>query len=124
MGEQLKSKIANDGLLDKINKDMFNKASEVVKETGDSTSKVTQESVHMADGVKTTIRKVIVNGMVVSTETIQEKDGVKFKHSEVIKEPVDTEEALKPDVNQLDDEDDDDEMDDMSWEEEDDDEEP
>jgi len=98
--EQLKSKIANDGLLDKINKDMFNKASEVVKETGDSTSKVTQESVHIADGVKTTIRKVIVNGMVVSTETIQEKDGVKIKHSEVIKEPIDVDDNVEPNVEE------------------------
>jgi len=118
--EELKSKIANDGILEKINKDIINKA------TGsEKSSKMTQESVTIADGVKTTIRKVIVNGMVVSTETIQEKDGVKIKHSEVIKESVDTEEALKPDVNQLDDEDDDDdETDDMSLEEEDDDEEP
>merc|ERR1712013_871709 len=118
--EELKSKIANDGILEKINKDIINKA------TGsEKSSKMTQESVTIADGVKTTIRKVIVDGMVVSTETIQEKDGVKIKHSEVIKESVDTEEALKPDVNQLDDEDDDDdEADDMSLEEEDDDEEP
>ena len=116
--EELKTKIANDGLLEKINKDIIKQA------TGsEKSSKMTQESVTIADGVKTTVRKVIVNGMVVSTETIQEKDGVKFKHSEVIKEPVDTEEPLKPDVNQLDDEDDDDEMD-MSLEEEDDDEEP
>merc|ERR1719233_700826 len=114
------TKIANDGLLEKINKDIINKA------TGsEKSSKMTQESVTIADGVKTTVRKVIVNGMVVSTETIQEKDGVKFKHSEVIKEPVHTEEPLKPDVNQFDDEDedDDDEMD-MSLGEEDDDEEP
>jgi len=98
--EQLKSKIANDGILDKINKDMFHKASEVVKDTGDHTSKVTQESVHIADGVKTTVRKVIVNGMVVSTETIQEKDGVKFKHSEVIKEPIEEEETVEPNVEE------------------------
>ena len=118
--EELKSKIANDGILEKINKDIINKA------TGsEKSSKMTQESVTIADGVKTTIRKVIVNGMVVSTETIQEKDGVKIKHSEVLKESIETEEALKPDVNQLDDEDDDDdETDDMSLEEEDDDEEP
>jgi len=94
--EQLKSKIANDELLEKINKDMFSKANDVVKET-DKGSKVTRESVHIADGVKTTVRKVIVNGMVVSTETIQEKDGVKFKHSEVIKEPVDLDENVDPD---------------------------
>ena len=98
--EQLKSKIANDGILEKINKDMFSKASEVVRDTGEGTSKVTQESVHIADGVKTTTRKVIVNGMVVSTETIQEKDGVKIKHSEVVKEPIFEEETVEPNVEE------------------------
>merc|ERR1711942_388079 len=83
-----------DGILEKINKDIINKA------TGsEKSSKMTQESVTIADGVKTTVRKVIVNGMVVSTETIQEKDGVKFKHSEVIKEPVDVDEVVEPDGN-------------------------
>ena len=83
--EQLKSKIDTKGVLDAINKDMFQDSTEI--KTGGS-SKVTQESVHIADGVKTITRKVIVNGMVVSTETIQEKDGVRLKHSEVIKEPI------------------------------------
>lgn len=97
--EELKSKISNDELLDKINKDILSKAGGFPKESGDKNSKVTQESVTIADGVKTTVRKVIVNGMVVSTETIQEKDGVKFKHSEVIKEAVDVDETVEPDGN-------------------------
>eukprot|EP00092_Neocalanus_flemingeri_P071711 GFUD01088169.1.p1 GENE.GFUD01088169.1~~GFUD01088169.1.p1 ORF type:complete len:413 (-),score=121.00 GFUD01088169.1:81-1259(-) len=98
--EQLKSKIANDGILNKINKDIFHKASEGVRDSGESTSKVTQESVHIENGVKTTIRKVIVNGMVVSTESIQEKDGVKIKHSEVVKEPIDVNELVEPKVEE------------------------
>jgi len=103
--EKLKSKIEND---------VFHKASEVVIESGEATSKVTQESVHIADGVKTTTRKVIVNGMVVSTETIQEKDGVKIKHSEVVKESIELEDKM-PDVEEyikvaaFDDDDDEDE---------------
>merc|ERR1712098_712952 len=40
--EELKSKISNDELLDKINKDMLSKAGGLVKESGDKNSKVTQ----------------------------------------------------------------------------------
>jgi len=99
--EQLKSKIDTKGVLDALNKDVFQDSTEI--KTGGS-SKVTQESVHIADGVKTITRKVIVNGMVVSTETIQEKDGVRLKHSEVIKEPI----QMNSDVTESDEEDDED----------------
>jgi len=97
--EELKSKIDKDGILDKINKDIFEKAGEVLKDKAEGVSKVTQESVHIIDGVKTTVRKVIVDGMVISTESIQEKDGVKIKHSEVIKEPIEVEDIDEPDVD-------------------------
>ena len=39
--EELKSKISNDELLDKINKDMLSKAGGLAKESGDKNSKVT-----------------------------------------------------------------------------------
>merc|ERR1739844_495726 len=97
MGEELKSKIDKDGILDKINKDIFEKAGEVLKDKAEGVSKVTQESVHIIDGVKTTVRKVIVDGMVISTESIQEKDGVKIKHSEVIKESIEVEDIDESD---------------------------
>jgi len=64
-----------------------------------TSNKVTQESVHIADGVKTSTRKVIVNGMVVSTETVREKDGVKIEHSEVVKDFIEVDDKM-PDVEE------------------------
>jgi len=75
--ERLNSK--NDAIFDKISKDIM---SDDIDTLGDNkkNSKVTQESVKFSEGIKTIVRKVSVNGKVISTETIKEKDGTRIQH--------------------------------------------
>ena len=50
---------------------------------------VVEESVEVIDGAKTTIKRTIVDGVIIDQEKIQEKDGVVVKHSQVFKEEID-----------------------------------
>jgi len=101
----LNQKKERDNMLEKID-EIYEDAKMKVIENGEATSTVTEKSVQIANGVKTTTKKVIVNGIVVSTETIQEKDGVQIKQSETFKdaslleaqENIDEEEEEKDDA--------------------------
>jgi len=53
-------------------------------------SQIVKESFHMENGLKTTTKKIIVNGVVVRSETVQEKDGIKIQQAEVSEEAQDT----------------------------------
>jgi len=61
------------------------KSNEIVK-NGETSSTVMEETVEELDGVKKISRKSVVDGAVVSEETIYEKDGVVIEHSAITTE--------------------------------------
>ena len=74
------------------NKKVVKKTSYRSTESGteaDKSTKVIEESVEVIDGAKTTIKRTIVDGVIIDQEKIQEKDGVVVKHSQVFKEEID-----------------------------------
>ena len=72
----------------KVTKQTTYKSSSVKNKNGDASTTVVQESVEIVDGVKTTVKKVIIDGVVTDEETIHEKDGVVLDHSTVFKENI------------------------------------
>ena len=55
----------------------------------ESKSREEIESVEVINGVTTTVKKVIVDGVVIDEERIQEKDGKVVGHSQVMREDID-----------------------------------
>lgn len=106
--EILKKKIAEGRLME--DDEAFAKAGEAVIDVDTKTkssSKTIQESVHIANGVKTIVRRTLVNGLVVAstTETIREgtpgAEGVKSKIKEegwVKKEEFDWDEEMEKEI--------------------------
>ena len=47
------------------------------------------ESVEVINGVTTTVKKIIVDGVIIDEERIQEKDGKVVGHSQVMREDID-----------------------------------
>ena len=72
----------------KVTKQTTYKSSSVKDKNGEASTTVVQESVEIVDGVKTTVKKVIIDGVVTDEETIHEKDGVILDHSQVFKENI------------------------------------
>ena len=73
------------------NKKVVKKTSYRSTESGskaDKSTKVVEESVEVIEGAKTTIRRTIVDGVIVDEERIQEQDGVVVEHSQVFKEEI------------------------------------
>ena len=73
------------------NKKVVKKTSYRSTESGteaDKSTKVVEESVEVIDGAKTTIRRTIVDGVIIDEEKIQEQDGVVVEHSQVFKEDI------------------------------------
>ena len=58
-------------------------------EQGESSTRVVEESVEEVDGVRTTVRRVIVDGLIVDEERISEQNGRVTEHSQVVKENID-----------------------------------
>ena len=74
------------------NKKVVKKTSYRSTESGteaDKSTRVVEESVEVIDGAKTTIRRTIVDGVIIDEEKIQEQDGVVVEHSQVFKEEID-----------------------------------
>ena len=63
--------------------------SSINTEQGESSTRVVEESVEEVDGVKTTVRRVIVDGLIVDEERISEQNGMVTEHSQVVKENID-----------------------------------
>ena len=63
--------------------------SSINTDQGESSTRVVEESVEEVDGVKTTVRRVIVDGLIVDEERISEQNGVVTEHSQVVKENID-----------------------------------
>ena len=63
--------------------------SSINTDQGESSTRVVEESVEEVDGVKTTVRRVIVDGLIVDEERISEQNGIVTEHSQVVKENLD-----------------------------------
>ena len=57
---------------------------------GESSTRVVEESVEEVDGVRTTVRRVIVDGLIVDEERISEQNGIVTEHSQVVRENIDS----------------------------------
>ena len=69
--------------------------SSINTDQGESSTRVVEESVEEVDGVKTTVRRVIVDGLIVDEERISEQNGIVTEHSQVVKENLDINEEAE-----------------------------